>query len=291
VDRRQPKQARGLVADIAFKAKNRGNARTASLLRSYIGQMFRHGIELGLVDTDPTTTLKAKSLYDRAPRQRSLAVDHADGKPDEIKPLAEALGACGLHDRYQAAILVLLATLARVGELCKAEWQHLDLDAGTWRIPEENSKNSVARQIHLSPFAVRQFRRLAKFAEVGNPYVLPGRPERAGTSPQGRRPEDRHRPEDHRPHGQGPPAGRRQAAEEPDREARQRLRPAGRSLDGARPSPQRREPDGRAGYQRGRHRAVPGPPTAEADREDIPDEQRGEQQRAASCSSARSSNG
>jgi integrase len=174
-----PRQARGLVADIAYKAKNEGKGRTAALLRSYLGEMFRHGMALGLVDHDPTTLLRAKDLHDRAPRQRSLAADAESGKPDEIKPLAEALGAAGLHDRYQAAILVLLATLARVGELSKAEWKHLDLDAGTWQIPEENSKSGEARTIHLSPFAVRQFRRLATFAEVGNPFVLPGRPERA----------------------------------------------------------------------------------------------------------------
>lgn len=60
----------------------------------------------------------------------------------------------------QAAIWLLLATGARVGELVKARWSEFDLDAGTWTIPAERSKNGKPHLVHLSAFALDWLRRL-----------------------------------------------------------------------------------------------------------------------------------
>jgi integrase len=79
----------------------------------------------------------------------------------------------GLHERLQAAISLLLATGARVGELTKAQWKDIDLDAKTWSIPVKNSKNGRAHLIHLSAFALAQVDVMLGFRS--GTYVLAGR--------------------------------------------------------------------------------------------------------------------
>jgi integrase len=54
----------------------------------------------------------------------------------------------------------MLSTLARVGELTQARWEHVDLESGTWTIPAGNSKNAKAHTIFLSEFARRYFEEL-----------------------------------------------------------------------------------------------------------------------------------
>ena len=60
------------------------------------------------------------------------------------------------------------------------EWRHVDFEAGTWFIPKENVKGSRGKKrdhfVYLSPFALRQFRELAR-ADGKDALVLP-RPRR-----------------------------------------------------------------------------------------------------------------
>lgn len=74
------------------------------------------------------------------------------------------VGAHGLTAASQAALWLCLSTMCRIGELLQARWEDVDLDAGVWRIPEANTKQTNAAQddhiVFLSPFAVRQFESL-----------------------------------------------------------------------------------------------------------------------------------
>jgi len=54
----------------------------------------------------------------------------------------------------------MLSTLARVGELTQARWEHIDMQAGTWIVPAGNSKNAKEHTIFLSTFAQRHFEEL-----------------------------------------------------------------------------------------------------------------------------------
>jgi integrase len=61
-----------------------------------------------------------------------------------------------------------------VGELSKAQWKHINLDAKTWLIPDINSKNEKPHTIYLSEFAARQFELLAENRHSNN-WIFPNR--------------------------------------------------------------------------------------------------------------------
>ncbi|HNL91145.1 MAG TPA: tyrosine-type recombinase/integrase [Nitrospira sp.] len=155
------------VVQVIDRILLRGARRTANQTLSLMRQMFRHGMGRGIVDTDPTLALSKKQAGGKeAPVSRNLSFD-------EIVELSHKLKSSGLHERLQAAIWLLLATGARVGELAKSEWAHLDLHEGTWTIPAANSKNGRPHLIHLSNFARRQLKTLQRL-NVGR-FVLSGR--------------------------------------------------------------------------------------------------------------------
>ena len=70
----------------------------------------------------------------------------------------------GLQQVSQIAVWLCLSTMCRIGELLQARWEHIDMAAGVWRIPEANTKQTNAAQedhtIFLSAFALRQFESL-----------------------------------------------------------------------------------------------------------------------------------
>jgi integrase len=65
-----------------------------------------------------------------------------------------------LKKETQLALWICLGTLCRIGELLMARWEHLDLQAGEWLVPAENTKTRVSWKVYLSPFALRQFKAL-----------------------------------------------------------------------------------------------------------------------------------
>lgn len=69
-----------------------------------------------------------------------------------------------LQTGTQIALWICLATTCRIGELLMARWEHVDLDAATWFIPQDNVKGSKGKKqkqlVFLSDFALGHFRRL-----------------------------------------------------------------------------------------------------------------------------------
>jgi integrase len=166
-DRPATEIKRGDIRAILNRVTDRGAARAAKVLLGDLRQMFTYAVSIDCVATDPTYGFKKRDFGGQdKPRERTLS-------PDEIRELANTLPTSGLAPAYQSAIWVMLATSCRVGELMKARWMDVDLDAGEWRIPAENSKNGRAHLIHLSPFARQHFAALPRFDECE--WLFPGR--------------------------------------------------------------------------------------------------------------------
>lgn len=163
----------------ALTAADKG--RTAAGVLAMMRQMFRWAVRHDFLAADPTAALvKAEFAGRTTPRERVLT-------GAEVRTLAERLavvrraGPAGrertipaLPHATQAAVWVLLSTCARVGELSRAEWEHVDLEAGRWLIPAEHAKNGRPHLVHLSAFAVRHLRQLHQLA-AGSAWVLPNR--------------------------------------------------------------------------------------------------------------------
>ena len=72
-----------------------------------------------------------------------------------------------LRREAQLALWLCLGTVCRIGELLQARWEHVDLNAGTWFVPRQNTKTRVDWQVFLSEFTLRQFRALHELTGQG----------------------------------------------------------------------------------------------------------------------------
>lgn len=132
----------------------RGVNRMTKLILSLMRQMFRFAQDRDIIENDPTSSIrKAKIGGKDTVRDRYLT-------DAEIRELTAKLPDGRLLKSTECALWIMLSTCCRIGEICKAEWQHLDLNAKTWKIPAENSKNKKSHTIFLSEFATRQFEQL-----------------------------------------------------------------------------------------------------------------------------------
>jgi integrase len=88
-----------------------------------------------------------------------------------------------LKKESQIAIWICLSTLCRIGELLKAEWEHVDLDRSEWFIPKANAKRTRGKQqdhaVYLSDFARRQFESLRAITSDSR-WCFPARNPKVG---------------------------------------------------------------------------------------------------------------
>jgi len=155
----------------------RGVTRTCGVLLSDMRQMFTFGVIREYLVSDPTYGLK-KGTWKGISPERDRVLSEL-----EIALLAPALRSpdANLMESAQCACWIMLSTLCRIGEIGQAKWPMVDLDAGQWTIPSDNSKNGKAHLIDLSPFALTQFQRLKAMRDElpeddprkASPYILP----------------------------------------------------------------------------------------------------------------------
>ena len=106
-----------------------GKLRTANVLLAALKQMFRFARSREIVAINPLDDITKKDAGgSEVERERTLA-------DDEIKALAVALPEANMHARSVAAVWLILATGARIGETVSAQWAGVDLEAGTWHLP------------------------------------------------------------------------------------------------------------------------------------------------------------
>jgi len=142
------------IAEVLDPMLARGTPRMAKVILGKMRQMFRFALERDLIEADPTATFKKSKVGGKDIERDRVLSD------EEIKDLAKRATNAGLLHTTQAAIWIALSTCCRIGELLSARWEHVNLEAGIWFIPAENSKNKKSHTINLSPFAVVQFRKL-----------------------------------------------------------------------------------------------------------------------------------
>ena len=185
-----------------------GKLRTANVLLTDLKQMLDFALERELVTANPLATVKKGKIGGAAvERERTLS-------QYEIRQLATQLPAAKLSTRSEAAIWIILATAVRVGELNGAVWADdlpaesreraaridalsrqaeaagvklgiVNVEKRQWYLPQ--TKNQRDHTIHLSDFALAQFRPLAQMREPLaedpegrlSPWVFPATDTRA----------------------------------------------------------------------------------------------------------------
>ena len=152
------REVAGMLEPIAERAPIQAN-RVLALTRT----MFRWGKGVGLVETDPTDSLKpfAKERV----RQQVLS-------DKDIKQFWTKLDEVYQGEATKRIIRLALVTGQRCGEIAGA--QKSEIEDGVWTIPGERTKNGRAHQVPLAGMAQELFDKAMQVAS-GSGFVFPAR--------------------------------------------------------------------------------------------------------------------
>jgi integrase len=170
-----PQLAQKAVADvtpaeiqaIVFRKRDGGAPASAAQIRNLLKRMFEYAMANGLVTVNPALSIPMRFITQARPRTRALS-------PEEIRIYLQTLYQSNIRRQFKLALHQILLTLVRKSELILAKWEHLDLETGEWKIPEENSKMRTPHTVYLSRQSLQIFRELQGLAG-GSPWVIPGR--------------------------------------------------------------------------------------------------------------------
>jgi integrase len=136
------------IIDLMLK---RGVKRMTARVLSDLRQLFGFAIDREYIGADPTARIKKHKIGGNTERERYLT-------ETELILLHEKLPISGLMKTSQTALLIQLATITRISEVLGAKWQSIDFERSTWTLLD--TKNGKAHIIHLSGFALNQFKTL-----------------------------------------------------------------------------------------------------------------------------------
>jgi len=157
----------------ARRVEARGATETAYRALKVAGAVFRHGVQNGYCESDPTRDLRGAVVLPVA--------EHRAAVTDPLK-LGELLRAIQTYQGtpiVRAALSLAPLVFLRPGELRKAEWSEFDLDGAVWTIPAERMKGRLKAKltgpdhvVPLAPQAVAILRELQPLTGAGR-YVFP----------------------------------------------------------------------------------------------------------------------
>ena len=171
-----------LVLQVLRKIETKGKHETAHRMRQRISQIYRFAISEGRASRDPAGDLRG--LLKAVPAQNRAAIT----KPDELGGLLRAIEAYSGQPATCAALQLAPMLFLRPGELRKADWSEIDLDAGVWIVPGDRMKGTMkakrAGQVpdHKIPLPRQAIEILKPLKQLTGkrPYVFesikPGRP-------------------------------------------------------------------------------------------------------------------
>lgn len=161
-----PRDIRAIIQAVAVS----GRPTVANDVLMYCKQLFRHGIKLDLLTSNPAeafTTSDAGGV--EKSRDRRLSVDEL-GKA--FKVFRENQDRFTRDNYLACALLVTLGV--RKAELVCATWSEFDLDERLWHLPTGRSKTGAAITIPLPELIVPWLEEL-KVRGFGSDYLFPNR--------------------------------------------------------------------------------------------------------------------
>ena len=159
-----------MTADIVslIESVGRSSVHVAGLVHTAISETFKHGVARHVVTTNPSAGISVTAICGR-PEPTRLRLMLTEQELRIVLPKLEYLSS-----ENALAVRVLLATCVRIGELARAEWEHIDFEKAEWTIPDANSKTGRGFTVPLVPVVIGWFNDLHPLA-CGSRYVLPAR--------------------------------------------------------------------------------------------------------------------
>ena len=143
----------------------RGSPIAANRTLAVVRKMFNFAITRDLIEYSPCTATVAPARENR--RDRMLS-------GEEVRSLLAALPSTPMWTPTHLAVLMVLMTAQRCGEVVGMMWSEVDLTNGWWTIPKARAKNSLAHRVPLSVQALRLLS-LAARLDLGGGAVFPSR--------------------------------------------------------------------------------------------------------------------
>jgi hypothetical protein len=112
---------------------DRGSPVTANRVAALLSQMFRFGVERGILEASPLVALPRPCGTEKARKRMLTAL--------EIRPLWQRLRRSGISPPLRIALKLILVTAQRPGEVAGTARAEFDLENRVWTIPPERSKN------------------------------------------------------------------------------------------------------------------------------------------------------
>ena len=154
------------LLDTLRRLEGQGKLETAQRLKQVCGQVFRYAIATSRAQRDIAADLRGAIATPKTVHHASIT------EPAKIGELLRAIH--GFTGGFVTACALKLAPLVfvRPGELRRAEWAEIDLDAAEWRIPGKKMKMGTVHIVPLSPQSVAILRDLQPLTGAGR-YVFP----------------------------------------------------------------------------------------------------------------------
>ncbi len=151
----------------------RGAVETAYRALKAAGAVFRHGVQNGHCDSDPTRDLKGAIILPES-KHRAAVTD-----PVKLGELLRAIQSYQGTPVVRTALVLAPLVFLRPNELRRAEWSEFDLGDATWTIPSTRMKgrlkakrSGVPHVVPLAHQAVAALRDLLPLTGNGR-YVFP----------------------------------------------------------------------------------------------------------------------
>lgn len=137
----------------------------AKATRTIIKRLFDYAIDRQLITYNPVSVIPRGIIAKLSKRDRALSEDELGLFVHRLAKVDDTLA-------FKIALLVILQTLVRKGEIVKAKWVDINLEKAEWRLP--TSKNSEPHLIPLATQTIELFKELRKLAGDSE-WVLAGR--------------------------------------------------------------------------------------------------------------------
>jgi integrase len=152
------------VLTVLRRIENRGALDTAHRALGTCGQVFRYGVATGRAERDPTGDLRGALP--------PVSGKHFAATTDPIRVAKILLAMEGYEGTFpvRCALRLMPLVFVRPGELRKAEWAHINLEAAEWQFTV--SKTKVPHVVPLSRQAVEILQELHPLTGHGR-FVFP----------------------------------------------------------------------------------------------------------------------
>ena len=143
---------------------DRGSPIMANRVAATVSQMFKFGVQRGLLNASPCVALQRPGGREKS-RERILT-------EAEVLTVWQRLDGTRTTLATQTALRLLLITAQRRGELARAQWKDIDFATALWTIPAEHAKNGRMHRVPLSSLALELLNEL-KTRGTGTVWLFP----------------------------------------------------------------------------------------------------------------------